>query len=153
MSNGPAASEADRADAVGAVEDEVRALIHRVKRTIGAGARAVHEDLQGASYILLSWLASRPPVRPSAVVEALGTDKGALSRQLQHLVELGLVERRPDPDDGRASLVTVTEDAVRRLGRVDGERRRRACERLEGWSVEDLRDLADRLAAYNRALD
>jgi DNA-binding MarR family transcriptional regulator len=142
-----------RVEALGAVEEEIRALLNRVRRTAGSRAQAVHEELPGASYILLSWLAHREPVRASAIVEALSIDKGALSRQLQHLEELGLVERRPDPDDGRATLVAATRDAVRRLDAVHAERRRQACERLADWSVADLEQLADRLARYNRALD
>ena len=146
-------TEATRAAAFGAVEDEIRALIHRVKRTIAGGAHAVHPDLQGASYLLLSWIADHGPVRASAVVEALGTDKGALSRQLQHLEDLGLIERRPDPADGRATLVTASAGTVLRLEAANGERRKRASERLSDWSIDDLEDLAGRLARYNRALD
>lgn len=141
-----------RAAAVEAVQDEVRAILHRAKRAVGARAHAVHPDLQGASYLLLGWLAQHEPVRASTIVEALGSDKGALSRQLQHLEELGLIVRTPDPDDGRATLVSPTEEAVRRLAAVDDQQTRALCARLADWPVGDLEELASRLARYNEAL-
>ncbi|HJQ05920.1 MAG TPA: MarR family transcriptional regulator [Nocardioides sp.] len=141
-----------REAAVGRVQEEMRAVVHRAKRVIGTRAHAVHPALQGASYLLLGWLTGREPLRASAIVEALGSDKGALSRQLQHLEELGLVERTPDPSDRRATLVSVTADARLRLAEIDDHEARRLCERLAEWSVGDLDDLADRIARYNRAL-
>lgn len=141
-----------RAAAVEAVQDEVRAILHRAKRAVGARAHAVHPDLQGASYLLLGWLAQHEPVRASTIVEALGSDKGALSRQLQHLEELGLIVRTPDPDDGRATLVSPTEEAVRRLAAVDDQQTQALCARLADWPVGDLEELASRLARYNEAL-
>lgn len=145
-------SDAARAAAVGRVQEEVRAVVHRAKRVIGGRAHAVHPALQGASYLLLGWLARHEPLRAAAIVEALGSDKGALSRQLQHLEELGLVERTPCPGDRRATLVSVTAEARRRLDGVEDREARALCERLSQWTVGDLDELADRLAAYNQAV-
>lgn len=145
-------STSPRADAVAAVEEEIRALLHRVRGVIGARARAVHEELPGASYVALTWLAHRDPVRASEIVDALDIDKGSLSRHLHHLEELGLVRRSPDPADGRASLVSATPEALRRLDTVEEQHRRAVCDGLADWTVADLGDLADRLARYNRAL-
>ena len=51
-------------------------------------------------------------MRASAIAEAFGIDKGAISRQVQHLVDLGLVDRTPDPADGRADLLAASDDAA-----------------------------------------
>ena len=88
-------------------------LIRRIRRVIGERARAVHEDLQPASYLMLAWLASDGPgAGRRRWSRTFDIDKGAVSRQVQHLVDLGLVERTPDPDDGRATLVAASDDAV-----------------------------------------
>ena len=50
-------------------------------------------------------------MRASAIAEQFDIDKGAISRQVQHLVDLGLVDRVTDPDDGRAMLVSVSDEA------------------------------------------
>jgi DNA-binding MarR family transcriptional regulator len=112
-----------RAEQLGRLEQEIGVLIRRVKRVIGERARAVHPDLQPASYLMLSYLAADGPQRSSALAERFGVDKGAISRQVQHLVDLGLLDRTPDPDDGRAALVSANPDAVRRLKAVVDDRR------------------------------
>jgi DNA-binding MarR family transcriptional regulator len=143
----------DRSDALGGIERELGVLIRRVRRVIGERARAVHDGLQPSSYLLLSHLASVGPSRSSVFVDAFEIDKGAISRQVQHLVELGLVERAPDPADGRAMLITATADALDRLAAVQAERRRFLDERLGEWSDEDLHDLVRMLGRYNAALE
>ena len=83
-------------------------LIRRVRRVIGARAAMIHPDLQAAAYLMLAYVAEEGPQRSSAIAERFDIDKGAISRQVQHLVELGLLERKPDPADGRASILKVT---------------------------------------------
>src|SRR6266516_3603604 len=58
-----------RADELGRLEQEVGVLIRRVKRVIGERARAVHPDLQPASYLMLTYLATDGPQRSSVVSE------------------------------------------------------------------------------------
>ncbi|WP_307828078.1 MarR family transcriptional regulator [Nocardioides sp. SYSU D00038] len=142
-----------RTDSLMHIEREIGVLIRRVRRVIGERARAVHPDLQPASYLVLSWLVEEGPVRASQVVDHFGIDKGAVSRQVQHLAELGLVDRVPDPEDGRASLVSASADAVRRLADVTAMRRVWLDERLSDWSTAELDHLADELGRYNRALN
>jgi len=142
-----------RADSLAMIESEVGVLIRRVRRVLGDRARAVHEGLQPAAYLLLAHLAEVGPTRSSAIVEAFGIDKGAISRQVQHLVELGLVERSPDPDDGRATVISMTAEAGARFGEVRDHRRKLLDERLGDWTEEDLDILVKALGRYNRALD
>lgn len=143
----------DRAQSLRQIEHELGVLIRRVRRVIGDRARAVHPDLQPATYLLLTHLDESGPLRATALVDATGVDKGAISRQVQQLVDLGLLTRTQDPDDGRATLLEVTADAHTRLGQVQRERRRRFDRRLGEWSDADLADFATRLADYNAALD
>jgi DNA-binding MarR family transcriptional regulator len=142
-----------RADELGRLEQELGVLIRRVKRVIGERARAVHPDLQPASYLMLTFLAADGPQRSSVVSERFNVDKGAISRQVQHLCDLGLLEREPDPLDGRATLISASADAVRRMAGVDRDRRRWLDEQLKEWSEDDLREFVTGLARYNGALD
>lgn len=135
------------------IEQEVGVLVRRVRRVIGDRARAVHPDLAPASYLLLAHLAESGPLRASSLVGEIGIDKGALSRQVQHLVDLGLLTRTADPADGRATLLAVSEDGQQRLDRVQRERSERFGQKLGDWSDEELADFASRLARYNAALD
>ena len=149
----PESGSGPRADTVRQLEREVGVLIRRVRRVIHERAHAVHADLQPASYLLLAHLAEAGPARSSSVAETFGIDKGAISRQVQNLVDLALVERLPDPLDGRATLLAVTDDARVRLGEVTRHRRKHLDERLGDWSDDDLTQLVSSLARYNAALD
>ena len=112
----------------------------------------MHPELQPSSYLMLSWLVDHGPRRASEIVEAFGIDKGAISRQVQHLVDLGLIDRSPDPADGRATLVSATPDAAERVRAVLEERHQRFDERLSDWSDDELSDVVALLGRYNAAL-
>lgn len=142
-----------RSESLRSIEREFGVLIRRVRRVVGQRARSVHPDLQPASYLMLAYLDEAGPLRASTVVEDFGVDKGAVSRQTQHLVELGLLTRDPDPADGRATLLSVTADAHDRLARVREERSRRFDRRLGGWTDEELAAFAAELGRYNATLD
>jgi DNA-binding MarR family transcriptional regulator len=142
-----------RAEELGRLEQEVGVLIRRVRRVIGERARAVHPDLQPASYLMLTHLASEGPQRSSVMSERFNVDKGAISRQVQHLCDLGLLERERDPLDGRASLISASSDAVLRMEAVNRDRRTWLEGQLAEWSEDDLREFVSVLARYNTALD
>jgi DNA-binding MarR family transcriptional regulator len=148
----PAATSA-RTDLLGGLEQEVGVMIRRIRRVIGERSRAVHPDLQPSSYLMLSWLTAHGPQRASAMVEAFGIDKGAISRQVQHLVDLALVDRTPDPADGRAMLVSASAEAVTRLTELHTDRSRWLDERLGDWPDADLSEFVRLLGRYNSALD
>ena len=63
------------------------------------------------------------------------------------------MDRTPDPDDGRATLVSAAATAVGRMAAVTEERRRWLDERLGDWSEEDLTTLVELLRRYNLALE
>jgi DNA-binding MarR family transcriptional regulator len=142
-----------RADSLRHLEREVGVLIRRIKRVIGDRARAVHEDLQPASYLMLAWIVEEGPIRASSMVETFNIDKGAVSRQLQHLADLGLVERTPDPADGRATLVVARDVARRRLADVAVHRRKWLDEQLGDWTNAELEAFATTLGKYNLSLN
>ena len=142
-----------RAERIRELEQEVAVLLRRVRRVVGVRARAVHESLQPAAYLILSYVVESGPVRASAIVEHFDIDKGAVSRQVSHLIQLGLLERTPDPEDGRATLLTVTDEGGRRMSDVGDHRRRLLDERLSGWSEKDLAGFVQMLARYNAALN
>jgi DNA-binding MarR family transcriptional regulator len=142
-----------RADLLGGLEQEVGVMIRRIRRVIGERARSVHPDLQSSSYLMLTWLNQHGAQRASAMAEAFGIDKGAISRQVQHLLDLGLVDRTPDPDDGRATLVSASAEAAARINQVNEDRRRWLDDRLVDWPDSDLSEFVRMLSSYNAALD
>ncbi len=134
------------------LEDEVGILLRRVKPVLAKRAALVHPELQPASYMMLTWLTQQGPVRPAQMVETFGIDKGAVSRQLQHLVDLGLVDRSPDPEDGRATVVSTSAKASELLQSVADHRREVLNARLSDWTDTDLAAFASMLGRYNSSL-
>jgi DNA-binding MarR family transcriptional regulator len=146
-------ADLSRAEALGRLEGEIGVLIRRIKRVLGERARGVHPDLQRGAYLMLAYVADDGPLRPSVIAEKFDIDKGAISRQVQQLVDLGLVVRTPDPLDGRASLLVASDEARRRLVDVVMQRRDWLDVRLGDWSDEELADFVTVLGRYNAALE
>jgi DNA-binding MarR family transcriptional regulator len=65
--------------------------------------------LERPAYVLLSRVAVDGPFRLSALATDVSLDLSTVSRQVAALENAGLVRRRPDESDRRASLVEVTD--------------------------------------------
>jgi DNA-binding MarR family transcriptional regulator len=91
-----------------------------------------------STVLLLKTLVHFGPSRSSALAAAVHSDPSTVSRQIAALVRDGLVERRADPDDGRASVLVPTESGLELLE----EQRRRiglALGRVvRQWAQEDV---------------
>jgi DNA-binding MarR family transcriptional regulator len=73
-----------------------------------------------------------------------------VSRQVASLVDLGLVDRAPDPDDGRAQVLTPSPEGSARLARIREARRARWEADLSDWPRDDVLALGDLLNRLNR---
>ncbi|MCW2833572.1 MAG: MarR family transcriptional regulator [Nocardioides sp.] len=135
------------------LEHELAVLVRRLKRVISERARTVHEELTPAGYLILTYVVEKGSVRPSEVGNAFDLDKGAVSRQIQLLVDLGLATKERDPDDGRAWVVRPTDAALERTSAMAAARRARLGQRLEDWADEDLEGFVATLARYNTTLE
>ena len=146
-------SAPDRQATVRRIEEEVGVLIRRVRRVVAERATEVHESLHPNQLVLLDHLAARGPMRASTLVGHFSMDKASVSRQVQHLIDLGLVDRTPDPEDGRATLLSASDEGRRRLSDVSAHRRKLLDERLGDWDDQELADFAAVLARYNATLE
>jgi DNA-binding MarR family transcriptional regulator len=120
---------------------------------IAERARMLHPDLSPVSYSMLMALNDSGPRRASDLVDIFSIDKGAVSRQVQTLLELGLIDRSPDPEDRRAMILAISEEGRRRLDNIASARRQEVGRRLEEWSEEELSAFVRSLARYNAALE
>lgn len=150
---GGPAGPVTRTESINGLEREFGVLIRRVKRVIGERAKTVHPELQAAGFLILSYLADAGPRRSSELAEMFGMDKGAVSRHVQHLVDLDLIERAPDPADGRAAILSATDEGLRRLDLMVEQRRRALEESLGDWTDEELASFVATLGRYNHSLD
>lgn len=105
-------TERSRADAPSDSDlDRFERALWTIGKTLFSPARtAVGEQscLDRSAYFLLRALEAHGPTRVSDVAAALHLDVSTVSRQLRLLEETGLIQRRPDPGDGRAVRLEVS---------------------------------------------
>jgi DNA-binding MarR family transcriptional regulator len=131
------------------LEREIGLLLRRSRAISARLAAELHPDLDGAAYGLLALLQDAGPQRASDLVTRLGLDKSTVSRQVNSLVTLGLVDRAADPEDGRALVLTPSAEGSAQLARIREARRARWEADMAGWPVEDVARLADLLGRFN----
>jgi DNA-binding MarR family transcriptional regulator len=92
------------------------------------------ESVDRAGYWLLVRLSSQAPVRLSELADTVELDLSTVSRQMRDLVAIGLVAKVPDPLDGRASLLSLSERGWAVLEAVSEARRQALAEVINDWS-------------------
>ncbi|MFC5721391.1 MarR family winged helix-turn-helix transcriptional regulator [Streptomyces gamaensis] len=135
------------------LERELSVFLRRARAQSGEMARAVHPDLEPAAYGLLVRLEDAGPQRATDLAAYFGVGKATMSRQLRALEELGLLTRTPDPADGRASQVSITDEGRARFTRVRDARRERYACRLAGWDRMEIAELARLLRQLNESTE
>jgi DNA-binding MarR family transcriptional regulator len=117
--------------------------------------RMKNPGLDKASVPLLATLDEHGDVRPSDAAAALELDLSTVSRQLHQLEQLGLVTRRRDGADGRASRISLTEQGRQSLAFVKASRAATLDAVFGDWPEDERRqllNLLDRLLAGLAAL-
>jgi DNA-binding MarR family transcriptional regulator len=94
--------------------------------------------------VLASLRRARAPheLSPTELYRALMRSSGAMTNRLHRLEMAGLIERRPDPGDGRGRLVRLTPRGRRLVDRIAARHLENENRLLEGLSEGDRRDLA-----------
>lgn len=112
--------------------------------------RHIEDSVDPSTFPLAKQLFGSEGMRVSELATRVGLDASTVSRQIKQLEDKDICERTPDPADGRASLVRLSESGReimvaafrRRFARIQGV--------LEPWSDSDralLQHLLTRLAA------
>ena len=140
-------TRAARTEAVRALEAEFGELITRFRRVISENANRVSPGMLPGAYKVFTTIVRREGITLSALAEILMSDKGQISRTVRELESLGLVERTPDPDDGRSHLLSPTEFGLERLAEARAPQENTLIDALEEWPLEDIRNLTRLLHA------
>ncbi|MFF1442100.1 MarR family winged helix-turn-helix transcriptional regulator [Streptomyces sp. NPDC058295] len=106
--------------------------------------------LDRAAVALLRQVADSEPLRPGELAQRLGVEASHVTRTVQQLQKSGYVTRVPDPDDGRAQRIQLTEAGRAAVGRVRDAGARGMQLALADWSPDELGQLA---ALFHRMVD
>jgi DNA-binding MarR family transcriptional regulator len=94
----------------------VLSRITRISRQLDITRRNAFADLETWGFDVLAALrrAGSPyQLSPSALMSETLVTSGTMTNRLDRLEELELITRKPDPNDGRGSLVTLTKTGMR----------------------------------------
>jgi DNA-binding MarR family transcriptional regulator len=132
--------------------------------------RMLHDSSGAALSSTDSWLLERVvvagPLRMSKLAGWMAVDKSTMTTEIRRLEKSGLVERRPDPTDRRAVLVTATEEGRTAIARhrelAQGvydtlvgkwtEQDRTEFARLLGRFVDELSWVTEAVARHNESI-
>jgi DNA-binding MarR family transcriptional regulator len=132
-------------------------LAARLRVAVARLARQLRQrTMGGLTPSQLSCLTSVEQMEPVRLADLAAREAVApptLTRIVAALIELGMVERQPDPDDARAALITATGTGHDALRSIREERTAFLVDRLHALPDEDQRrlpslvDLLEHLAA------
>lgn len=142
--------QGERRAAAESVERELVMMFRRARKLSTTVAVQVHPDLDPASYSLLLMVDDAGSLRGMDVADRTGLDKSTVSRQIATLVDLDLLERVPDPDDGRARRIQLSKLGCSRLAEVRQQRRQHLHGEFANWPTQDLEDLARLLSRLSK---
>lgn len=131
------------------------ALIRVQKLLLSARAVAptVRAGLDTVAYPVMFEVHRAGPVGISDVASTLHSDISTVSRQVSGLVAHGLLEKRPDPTDGRATLVSLTTEGQLALEQMQVSRGLWFQGLLTDWSGHEAENFTANLHRLGDALD
>jgi len=146
----------DRDTATSDARAEAAAALRRL-RDAAAQVLASIADAQPVAphHLLAMRVVAEGAQTPSDVAAATDRHVSSVSRVIDQLVEIGLLDRQPHPDDRRQVLLQLTEDGTATVARFEALDHGLSGFMVGDFDVEDARQLADyldRLASNATAL-
>ncbi|MDO5683506.1 MAG: MarR family transcriptional regulator [Propionibacteriaceae bacterium] len=134
-----------RAEASGQILESLLTIGRAARKKLDAGSDQV-------AYWVVHMLAQLGPTRNSDLAAACGLDASTVSRQVRSLEEANVVQRCPDPADGRAQIVSLSPEGQRRVAEAKARRLGIVSDRLADWSPDDVLTLATLLSRLAREI-
>ena len=140
-------------DVLGTIETQVAMLMRLGEATRRSTDLKPHRALDRAAYVILRHLQSAGPQNVTALADRLNLDGSTVTRQVTALERDGLVERKPDPRDGRGTVIEPTALGLKQVDAVAKARRELYDRLLRDWTQADRRQLAKVLTHFNASAE
>ncbi|WP_328991503.1 MarR family transcriptional regulator [Kribbella sp. NBC_01245] len=102
-------------------------------------ARQPGDAVDHSLHIVLFMLKCSGPTRLSDLAAKVEIDASTMSRHVRSLEQAGLVRRSPDPDDGRASRVELTDEGLTQFEASSKRRQELLTQAMAGWDLDDIK--------------
>ena len=119
----------------------LRMAIVRMGRRLRQEAAAETTGLTPTSVAALATIERHGPLTPSEIAEIERVKRPTITRTLGCLEREGLIDRAPDPADGRSALVSVNGAGRERLRRLRGRKNAYLAKRMRDLSPEEVETL------------
>ena len=120
---------------------QLRLGVVRTARRLRQEAAAEATGLTPTSTSALATIERHGPLTPSELAQLERVQRPTVTRTLGCLEREGLVERTPDPADGRSSLVSVNAAGRERLRRLRGRKNAYLAKRMREMPADDVATL------------
>ncbi len=121
---------------------------------LGRALKSAHpQELEPPQSFILHILCEHDGTRLSDLAGMIRLDASTASRHVRGLEQLGYLQRATDPDDGRASRLSVTDAGRAALGRQFEANRKRIANIMRNWSDDDVASLRGYLARLTRDIE
>ncbi|MBL1094745.1 MarR family transcriptional regulator [Streptomyces sp. 9-7] len=110
------------------------------------------EGVDATTYPVLSGLDRVGPATATRLAEAIGMDRTVTTRYATRLQEAGLIARRPDPSDARATQLVLTAAGERAVVKLREAMESFLAEEMAGWPAGEAAAFAARLERLAEAL-
>ena len=125
----------------------------RFSRLLTAYRQKARLESRSGERVLLARLVRDGERRATDLAAATFLDLSTVSRQVRAMVDKGLVERRPDPEDRRGALLCATAAGRATFEEYRRQRDARLAELLEPWPAADRYQLVRLLSRLNDDLE
>ncbi|WP_406186327.1 MarR family winged helix-turn-helix transcriptional regulator [Streptomyces sp. NBC_01006] len=143
-----------RVDDAADVDDVTRALLTASRLLVAVSARslaAAEDKVTLAQFRMLVVLATRGAAKLVVLAEALGVNPSTAMRMVDRLIAVGLADRRPNPENRRETILTVTPAGLRLVEEVTARRRGEIAAIAARIDPGQRAALVDALTAFNAA--
>jgi DNA-binding MarR family transcriptional regulator len=132
--------------------------VTRLRVALGRISRFLDRQSRGDRFTrtetsVLATVMRQAPLRLSELADIEGVNPTMLSRIVGKLEDAGLLVRRPDPADGRAALVELTESGAAEQRRLRSERTELLTQRLAAMPDARAAELLTALPALEALAD
>ncbi len=120
---------------------KLRMVIVRTARRLRQEAATETSGLTPTSTATLATIERFGPLTPSEAAQIESVQRPTMTRTLGWLEREGLIERTPDPADGRSSLVAINAAGRERLRRLRGRKNAYLARRMRELTGEEIATL------------
>ncbi|HEX7245993.1 MAG TPA: MarR family transcriptional regulator [Solirubrobacterales bacterium] len=129
------------------------AVVRTSRRLRQEAAAGEAGELTPTATSALATVERHGPLTPSELADVERIKRPTATRILRGLEEAGLVDRSPDPEDGRSALLSVNAAGRERLRRLRGRKNAYLARRMRDLPAEDLEALERAAVILERMLE